>query len=119
MKEILIIILLLGCAIWPALGQNTPANILIGESQILACYPEMAEFSINVPASLVTIVRFDGDGNDHQSTYKAILTQTEPDVYRAEFCASSWLEINAVTGSTTMCHLGELEVFFPASYVGR
>lgn len=119
MKVLLITIMLLILAILPAMSQGSPNNIAVGETQIMAVYPDMAEFLINVPASQVTIVRFDDDGNHCQSTYEAALTQTAPEVYRAEFCGSSWFEINTITGATTMCHLGDLEAFFPGDYAGR
>ena len=120
MKEFIITIMLITAAIWPAISQSAPGappNITVGEQTILAVYPEMAEFVINVPKSQLTIVRF--DKNDRQSTYQVILTQTEPHLYRADFCGSSWLEVNTINGSTTLCHLGVLEAFFPASYVHR
>lgn len=119
MKEF-ITILLLVLAIWPAISQrapDAPSNISIGEQTILAVYPEMAEFMIDVPKGQLTIIRFDRD--DRQSTYQVILTQSEPHLYRADFCGSSWLELDTITGSATMCHLGVLEAFFPTSYAHR
>jgi hypothetical protein len=121
MKEFLFTILIL-MAVWPAIGQispGAPTNIAVGEFTVLAAYPEMAEFVLNIQASQVTIVRFDSAGNDHQSTYQAILTQTEPDMYRAEFCGDSWVEVNVATGSTTLCHKGRLEAFFPPGIVQK
>lgn len=120
MKEFLITILIL-MAIWPAISQ-TPSvqnNVSVGESTILAYYPEMAEFVLSPLDGNVTILRYDRDGNERSSTYKAIITQTAPDLYRAEFCGDSWLELDTTTGATTMCHKGNMEAFFPPGIVGK
>lgn len=122
MKESLIIAILLVLAIWPAIGQGQkpkPHNVSVGESTVLAYYPEMAEFVFSLHDGTVTIIRYDVAGNESRSKYPATFTQPSPNVYRADFAVDSWVEVNTENGSTNMSHKGTLEAFFPASFAGK
>lgn len=115
MRELILIVLLMALAVWPAIGSCSggPRNVLQGECQISAVYPEQAEFIFNTAGGIVTITRIEPDGNYTQSCYAADFSEQKPGVFRALFCGDWYVEINSHTGETTLYMDCITELFGP------
>lgn len=112
MKVLILTVLLILLGLNISWSQRPPKNVCVERTYILAVYPETAEFLMNKENSLLTITRIDATGNYEAESYTAELFECMPDVYRMEFAGSSWLEIHAKTGTSTLYHRKKTEAFF-------
>lgn len=98
----------------PAAAPTSAANVSVGPRNVWATYQD-AEFIIDIIDMGIRMTNIDPDGNESDRALCATsVQQTSKGVYLARVDAATWVEVNALNGTTCVCIEGIDRTYHPA-----